>query len=89
MLKFLQAITLNRDSPVDATMKRKWAVLGEKALGDRVQVWRAPKGLTSGGARSVVQSVHGEDGFEVWRQLDMQFEPKLIGPTFWSILPLW
>ena len=68
MLKFLQAITLNRETPVDATMKRKWAVLGENVLGDHVQVWRALKGLTSGGARSVVRSVHGEDGFEAWRQ---------------------
>ena len=47
-------------------------------LGDHVQVWRALKGLTGGFARSVVQSVHGEDGFEAWRQLHLQFEPKLM-----------
>ena len=53
-----------RDTLVDPTMKTQWGALGEKVLGDHVQVWRALKGLTGGVARSVVQSAHGEDGFE-------------------------
>ena len=62
---------MNRDTVADSTMKRKLAALVEK-------VWRALKGVTGGVARSVVPSVHGEDGFEAWRQLHLQFEPKLV-----------
>ena len=36
------------------------------------------KGLTTGVARTVIMSVGAEDGFEAWRRLHMQFEPKLI-----------
>ena len=54
------------------------ASLGVKVLSDSVQVWRALKGLTSGVARVVVQSVEGENGFEAWRRLHHQFEPKLV-----------
>ena len=49
-----------------------------KALSDSVQVWRVLKGLTSGVARVVVQSVEGENGSEAWRRLYHQFEPKLV-----------
>ena len=37
---------------------------GRKVLGDHVRVRRALGGLSSGTARTVVRSVHVEDGFE-------------------------
>ena len=68
-----------KDIPVDSSTLAKWAgVLGTKMTGDHVQVWRALKGLTTGVARTVIMSVVAEDGFEPWRRLHMQFEPKLV-----------
>ena len=49
---------MNRGTLADSTMKRKWVALGDEVLGNHVQECRA-----GGVARSVVQSVHGEDGF--------------------------
>ena len=53
-------------------------IFGCEGSCDSVQVWRALKGLTSGVARVVVQSVEGENGFEAWWRLHHQFEPKLV-----------
>ena len=36
------------------------------------------KALSSGNARTVIQSVEGEDGFEAWKSLHHQCEPKLV-----------
>ena len=36
------------------------------------------EGFTSGVARSVVLSVHGEGELEPWRQIHFQFEPTLM-----------
>ena len=54
------------------------ASLGVKVLSYSVQVWRALKGLTSGVARFVVQSVEGENWLGAWRRLHHQFERKLV-----------
>ena len=78
MFKFLHTIAMKRDTLTDSTMKRKWAALGQKSFGRPTCKWRALRGLTGGVARSVVQSVHGEDDFEAWRQLHLRFEPKLM-----------
>ena len=69
MAQLLADITKKRDVPVDSS------TLG---VGDHVQVWRALQGLTTTGvARTVNMSVVAEDGFEAWRRLHMQFEPKV------------
>ena len=78
MQKFLEEIARRRDAPVDDAMVRKWASLGGKVTGDRVQVWRALKALTAGVARTVVMSVTAENGFETWRKFHLQFEPKMV-----------
>ena len=73
----LHTLQRKRIFPVDSSTLAKWAgVLGTKVTGD--QVWRALKGLTTGVAMTVIMSVGAEDGFEAWRRLHMQFEPKLV-----------
>ena len=79
MAQLLADIAKKKDIPVDSSTLAKCAgVLGTKVTGDHVQVWRALKGLTTGVARTVIMSVGAEDGFEAWRRLHMQFEPKLV-----------
>ena len=63
MQRLLEEISQHKGLPVQEVL-RKMASLGVKVLSDSVQVWRALKGLTSGVARVVVQSVEGENGFE-------------------------
>ena len=77
MQRLLEEISQHKELPVQEVL-RKMASLGVKVVRDSVQVWRALKGLTSGVARVVVQSVEGENGFEAWRRLHHQFEPKLF-----------
>ena len=71
MQRLLEEISQHKELPVQQVL-RTMASLGVKV------VWRALKGLTSGVARVVVQSVEGENGFEAWRRLHHQFEPKLV-----------
>ena len=79
MAQLLADIAQKRDVPVDSSILAKWAgVLGTKVTGGHVQVWRALKGLTTGVAKTVIISVGAEDGFEAWRRLHMQCEPKLV-----------
>ena len=79
MAQLLADIAKKKDVPVNMSTLAKWAgVLGTKVTGDHVQVWRAKKGLTTGVARTVLMSVGAEDGFEAWRRLHMQLEPKLV-----------
>ena len=60
MFKFLHAIASNRDTLADSTMKRKWAAFSETSFGRPHATLKGHTGV----ARSVVRSVHGEDGFE-------------------------
>ena len=79
MAQLLADIAKKRDVPVDSSTLAKWAgVLGTKVTGDHGQVWRALNGLTTGVARTVIMTVGAEDGFEAWRRLHLQFEPKLL-----------
>ena len=77
MLRFLDAISKQRDQQISDSFKQTWQFLGPKVLDDEIHVWRALKGLTGGVARTVVMSVSEENGFEAWRCLHLQFEPKL------------
>ena len=77
MLRFLDAISKQRDQQISDSLKQTWQFLGPKVLDDEIHVWRALKGLTGGVARTVVMSVSEENGFEAWRRLHLQFEPKL------------
>ena len=77
MQGLLPEISMNKESSSTESLK-KMNSLGVKVLSDSVQVWRALTGLTSGVARTVVQSEMNEDGFEAWRRLHHQFEPKLV-----------
>ena len=43
----------------------------------KANLYRALKQLTSGEARTVVQGVRGEDGFEAWRSLHQRFGPSV------------
>ena len=77
--QLLADIAKKKDIPVCSSTLAKWAgVLGTKVTGDHIQVWRALKGLTTRVARTVTMSVGAEDGFEAWRRLHMQFEPKRV-----------
>ena len=78
MKRFLEEVSNKRDELVSDVMLQKWNVLGNKVVGDQVQVWRTLKALTSGVARTVVMGVGDEDGFEAWRRLHVQLEPKLV-----------
>ena len=77
MQKVLVEIGVRPDTPTH-TLLSKMSSLGPKVLGDSLQVWRALKALTSGNARTVIQSVEGEDGFEAWKRLHHRYEPKLV-----------
>ena len=76
MQRLLEEISQHKELPLQEL--RKMASLRVKVPSDSVQVWRALKGLTSGVARVVDQSVEGENGFDAWRRLHHQFEPKLV-----------
>ena len=67
MLKFVEASARNRDG---------CRLVDEEDMTEGFG--RALKGLTNGFAPPVVQSVHGEDGFQARRQLQIQFEPTLM-----------
>ena len=45
---------------------------------DQLAVWRALKGLRGGTAEKIVMSVGSQDGFEAWRRLHLQYEPRLV-----------
>ena len=77
MLWFLDAISKQRDQQISDSFKQTWQFLGHKVLDDEIHVWRAPKGLTVGVARTVVMTVSEENGFEVWRRLHLPPQPKL------------
>ena len=65
-------------NPVDENWVRlNGAQYGHKVAGDKVQIWRALKGLTDGEARKVITSVKEEDGFRAWQKLHQRFGPSL------------
>ena len=53
--------------------------LGDKIAGkdEGVRVWRALKGITTGEARKVINTVKDENGFRAWISLHQRFEPGL------------
>ena len=53
--------------------------------GSGARSWRSSKAVTSGNARTVIQSVEGKDGLEAWKRVHHQHEPKVVinrGPVF-------
>ena len=49
----------------------------QKVLDDSIQLYRALIGMTAGEAKTIVEGVNFEDGFEAWKKLNMYFEPNL------------
>ena len=58
-------------------VNRRTHIYGHKVTGDKVQVWRALKKLTTEEARRVISSVTEEDGFAAWKRLIENFEKGL------------
>ena len=75
----LKSVSKNRLDPSDADVRRTntafSAVLVDEAAA--TELWRAIKHHTIGNARTIVETMKEEDGFEVWREIVKQCEPDL------------
>ena len=75
----LKSVSKNRLDPFDADARRKntafSAVLVDEAA--TTELWRAIKHYTIGNARTIVETMKEEDGFEAWREILKQCEPDL------------
>ena len=63
----------------DAWLRGQVQTHGEKIAGkdESIRVWRALKGMTTGEARKVINTVNEENGFQAWIALHQRFEPGL------------
>ena len=78
MKEFLEQIAERKEDGINEQwILQMKSVTSPKVWTDRINLWRALKGLTEGEARKVVNAVRDEDGFIAWMKLHHRFEPGL------------
>ena len=78
MREFL--VEVQKEDVVDeAWIQNRARQLGNKIAGndEAIRIWRALKGMTTGEARKVINTVKEENGFMAWVALHQRFEPGL------------